>query len=325
MPQNQFHIWRLSQSQPATFSPRDEANTPEPSDIRYHAGVLHALDQLMPDAGMTFLLTWHLDRFDERLRDAVVLLIGDECYQTPSYASQVRAIFKTGGVKRNSLAQTFHLPWSVAWRNAMRDARNDLKALKRHIDRGRTPIYEIPLGYHTLVDVPEVPFDERPIDVFFAGSLAPAMKPELRPSIASRRQMMRAIDIAQVAFSDRKMDCSLQPLTRKFAPADYSRNLMNTKIVLCPRGNFDETFRFFEAARSGCVIITEPLPNRWYYEGAPVVQIRAWSELSAKLRELFADPARLSELSRRTQNWWEIKASEPAVAQYVASQLAMDR
>jgi hypothetical protein len=325
MPQNQFYIWRLSQSQPAAFSPRDEANSPEPSDIRYHAGVLHHLDQQIADAGLTFLLTWHLDRFDERFRDAVVLLIGDECYQTPSYASQVRAIFKTGGVKRNSLGQTFHLPWSIAWRNALRDARNDLKALKRHIDRGRTPMFEIPLGYHTLVDVPEVPWVRRPIDVFFAGSLAPAMKPELRPSIASRRQMMRAIEVAKSELTNRSFDCSLQPLTRKFAPADYSRNLMNAKIVLCPRGNFDETFRFFEAARSGCVIITESLPKRWYYEDAPVIQIRAWSELSAKLRELFADSARMSDLSRHTRNWWENKASEWAVARYIASKLGMDR
>ena len=76
MPANQFYIWRLSASQPASLSPRDAAATNEPSDIRYYGGVLQALDTLMPDHGLTVLLTWHLDRFDERFRDAVVLLIG---------------------------------------------------------------------------------------------------------------------------------------------------------------------------------------------------------------------------------------------------------
>ena len=324
MPANQFYIWRLSESQPASLSPRDSAQTSAPSDIRYHGGVLSALDELLPDRGLTFLLTWHLDRFDDRFRDAVVLLIGDESYQTPTYAKHVRAVFKTGGVKRNSLAETLGLPWSVAWRNALRDARNDLKAMKRHIDRGTTPMYEIPLGYHTLVDVPQVPIEQRATDVFFAGSLAPAMKIELRPSIASRKLMMRAIDIAVREFPQLKFDCSLQPLKGKFAPAEYSRNLMNAKVVLCPRGNFDETFRFFEAARSGCVILTEPLPKRWYYEGAPAVQLPGgWGELSAQLRELFADPARLADMSQQTQSWWNERASEAAVARYISQQLTV--
>jgi hypothetical protein len=325
MPENQFYIWRLSDERPATFSPRDASQTTEPSDIRYHAGILNRLDELLRDQGVAFLLTWHLDRFDDRFRDAVVLLIGDESYQTPSYAPQVRAFFKTGGVKRNSFARTFGLPWSIAWRNALRDLRNDLKALKRHAKRAQTPIYEIPLGYHTLVDVPEVPFDQRETDVFFAGALAPAMKIELRPSIASRKQMIAAIDEAKRALPEIKFDCSLQPLRGKFRPADYSRSLMNAKVVLCPRGNFDETFRFFEAARSGCVIITEPLPDRWYYENVPAIRIRGWSELLAKLQELFANPGRLSDLSRQTRQWWNERASEPAVAQYMAAQFRLDR
>ncbi len=321
MAENQFYIWRLSEEQPRQFSPRDASQTNEPSDIRYHAGILNSLDELLRDRGLKFLLTWHLDRFDERFRDAVVLLIGDESYQTPSYAARVRALFKTGGVKRNSLGRTFALPWPIAWRNALRDLRNDLKALKRRADHGKTPIYEIPLGYHTLVDVEDVPFDQRATDVFFAGSLAAPLKLDLRPSIASRKQMLAAIEEAKRQLPQLKFDCSLQPLRGKFTPAEYSRNLMNAKVVLCPRGNFDETFRFFEAARSGCVIVTEPLPERWYYEGSPAIQFRGWSDLSAKLRELFDDPARLSDVSRETRQWWDRAASESAVARYMSRHL----
>jgi hypothetical protein len=319
---NRFFIWRLLDDAPRELDIGCEANTSEPSDIRYHCGILKALDGALGDRGLTFLLTWHLDRFDERFNDAVVLLIGDEMYQTPSYAWKVRAIFKTGGTRRNSLGRTLQLPWGIAWRNLLRDARNDWVAKRRRAGRGAAPTYDLPLGYHKLVDVPAVPFDQRTTDVFFAGALASSRRFELRPSIAARRQMMRAIGRASAQLPGLKFDCSLQPRVGKFTPAEYSRNLMNAKIVLCPRGNFDETFRFFEAARSGCVIVTEPLPERWYYDGAPVVQLRGWSELSAKLAGLFEDRARLSDLSQQTRTWWENVVSEPAVARYMAAKLA---
>jgi hypothetical protein len=318
---NRFFIWRLSDDTPRELAPGVEATSAEPSDIRYHCGVLRELNQLLGDGGLTFLMTWHLDRFDEKFNDSIVLLIGDEMYQTPSYASKAKAVFKTGGVTRNSFTRTMKLPWSVAWRNLLRDLRNDVTAMRRHVNRWSTPMFEIPLGYHKLVDVSEIPFEQRTRDVFFAGALASSKQIELRPSIAARRQMMKGIDRAMRELPDRKFDCSLQPLKGKFTPQEYSHNLMNAKIVLCPRGNFDETFRFFEAARSGCVIVTEPLPDRWYYDDAPVVQLRGWSELSDKLRELFADPNHMLELSRSTKQWWERRASEPAVANYMVKQI----
>ena len=99
-------------------------------------------------------------------------------------------------------------------------------------------MFELPLGYHKLVDVPAVPFDQRATDVFFAGALAPPMKVELRPSIAARRQMMKAIDEAKRTLPGRNIDCTLQPLRGKFTPRDYSHNLMNAKDCALPAGQF---------------------------------------------------------------------------------------
>jgi hypothetical protein len=96
---------------------------------------------------------------------------------------------------------------------------------------------------------------------------------------------------------------------------------MNAKIIPCPRGNFDETYRLLEAAKSGCVIVSEPLPNRWYYHDAPVIQVRSWSDLPAVLQALDREPERLRELSARTRRWWDESLSEQAVARYIAQHL----
>lgn len=109
--------------------------------------------------------------------------------------------------------------------------------------------------------------------------------------------------------------------TAALSPEDYSAQLMRSKIALCPRGNFDETCRLFEAARSGCVIIAELLPNRWYYTDSPAVQIRRWSHLPSTLRELFANTDALAVLARQTRTWWNTRAAERPVAEFICRTL----
>src|SRR5205823_6011021 len=77
----------------------------------------------------------------------------------------------------------------------------------------------------------------------------------------------------------------------------YSTRLMQAKVALCPRGNFDETFRVSEAAKFGCVAIVERLPERWYYHDAPVIQLDRWQSLQQALRDAFSDPAALAQRS----------------------------
>ncbi len=113
------------------FDPAQAAAGGDASDLRYSFGVAQALARLLGDRGLTFLLTWHLDRFDDRLRGAVVILIGDEMYQTPSYAPAVHAVFKTGGCARNPLGDTLRLAPSLAARVLLRELRNVLLVGRR--------------------------------------------------------------------------------------------------------------------------------------------------------------------------------------------------
>ena len=48
---------------------------------------------------------------------------------------------------------------------------------------------------------------------------------------------------------------------------EYAEALSDAKIAFCPAGAISrETFRFYEALESGCVIIGDTLPKLWFYE-----------------------------------------------------------
>ncbi|HEX6388865.1 MAG TPA: hypothetical protein VFZ89_05455 [Solirubrobacteraceae bacterium] len=320
---NRFFLWGMHDAEPAAFTPSPDGTGDHP-DVRYFLRVAHELDALRPGGDETFLLTWHADRFEERFRDSVVLFINDEKHQVPSYAGAVRAIFKTGGVHRNPLRHTLRFPPSVSSRLLLREARNLALAARRRLRTRQTrgaPLYDVPLGYFGLEDVPAIAFDERPVDVSFAGSVEPEHF-TLRPRLAARWQMAAALEAAAAQIPDLRVDFSpggpMANPQEMLAAGDYSTRLMRSRIVLCPRGNIDETYRLLESARSGCVAITERLPERWYYRDSPAVQLERWADLPGVLRELLADPVALAERGAAMRRWWDAALDEKAVARYIA-------
>lgn len=56
----------------------------------------------------------------------------------------------------------------------------------------------------------------------------------------------------------------------------YHQLLQQTRISLCPRGNFGETFRLYESAQLGCTIICDPLPKCWYFRDHPFIEVHDW-------------------------------------------------
>ena len=298
-----------------------------PTDLRYFVRILQELDHLLPAAGLTFFLTWHLDDFHEAMDDAIVLMVGDEQNQTPAFHRRVRVIYKTGGIRRSPLREILRLPASLAWRILLRDARDWAIQVKRRLNgrlRGHlvTPMYEIPYGPGALTDIDPLPIGQRPVDVFFYGGTAPGWT--LRTKFIARRQLAAAVEAARVALPQYRMELRSGDRAGEWLSCEaYTQALANTKIALSPRGNCDaETYRIFEAAKLGCVIVSEPLPSRWYYRECPVISIPAWSALPEVLTSLLNDPARLAQLSLRTRQWWDSMVSEAALAKFIAQNLA---
>lgn len=324
---NRFFIWRVESETPIEFEPDAWRANDERTDVRYFCGLLGEVNRLLPDQGITFLITWHLDAFDERFRDAVVVLVGDEKHQIPRYAPAVRAIFKTGGTEPNRIGATLGLAPALAWRVALRELRNRAIAVPRRLAiRGAAPAFEMPMGYFALADAPYIPFEDRVTDVFFAGSVESENGFTLRPRLVARQQMVAAVAAAGRSNPHLRIDVTNSgPFAnpdQMLDPEAYSGRLMEARIALCPRGNFDETFRLVEAARSGCVAIVETLPERWYHSRTPAIQIGRWASLPSTLETILGDPDALAQRSEGMRRWWTETLSERAVAKYIAASLA---
>jgi hypothetical protein len=149
--------------------------------------------------------------------------------------------------------------------------------LRRRFDPGRRsrvprvpPMYSIPLGYNNQLDLPIKPISERRTGAFFAGSVEHERLPRFSyrralrsPKTISRRQMVEGGRRAQVNRPDLNIELTLLADFQAGMAADraiYSHALMDSKVCLVPRGAAFDTFRFYEAIRYGCVVVSDGLP-----------------------------------------------------------------
>jgi hypothetical protein len=298
-----------------------------PSDCHYFGKVLAQVDQNPEISGLTFLMTWDIDTIPRAGEDIVVLLIGDERYQLPAYAADVRAVFKTGGGRqfiprgfRGCRVQFTALESLRVLRNqCLLLTRSFRKKLER---RGWARVFPVPLGYYCPECPPFKPMREREFDLFYAGGVNQSLQGwgklrATRPKDFARASLLEALDDLR----------RLEPGIRICAPerrldfGEYARAMMNSRISLCPRGNFIETFRLCEAARFGSVIVSEPLPPLWYYKGISAIQTSRWDLLPRTIAGLWRDAAKLESLSAATLDWWNHGPGEASVASYIVSKL----
>jgi len=98
----------------------------------------------------------------------------------------------------------------------------------------------------------------------------------------------------------------------------YLKLLNNSKVVLCPKGFMSsETFRHFEAIRSGSVVITEKLPNTYFYKKFPCVTINNWNVGLKKAEKLILDVNRLKKMQKKNRVFYDKNLSEAGTAKYV--------
>lgn len=325
---NRFFLWLYNYATPVEL---DLGNLPPDlplNDVRYYLGILQHVNALLPGEGLTFVLTWHLDAYHEVMDDAIVLLIGDEYQQFPSFQRRVRAVFKNGGLRREPVGKVLRMPLPIAWRVLLRDGKNTVVRARRWWKRGSprkivVPMYEIPAGYHSLCGIDPLPIEKRPLDVFFAGTSASSGgRGFWRASAMTRKMMTAALVETQAKLPQCRAEWVLQTSgSQRLGPEAYTEKLAGAKIALAPRGNMEETNRLIEGAKLGCVVVSEPLPARWYFLNCPAVILQRWSELPDILRNLLNDPVKLKELSLQGLRWWESTVSEPAVARFIAQRI----
>lgn len=323
------------------------ADFPKFIEIDYLAKAFQAAERAATVGGLTFYVTWSVRELPSYGDDVVAILMGDEWCRFPYYLGKVRAVFRSHA---NWPMYTGNLAHGVTYSNAIAGVQflrlhfkgfpGRLSYLKRVLEGlpVATETHLIPLGYANQAALPVTPFADRTTDLVFMGSmnneLPSVYSPKywLRsPKTVARTQMLRGAREFQARRPD--LNVYLQG-TAQFAgnaldngPATeneksrYSSLMMDAKVCLVPRGSSLETFRLFEAVRYGCVAICERLPERWYYEGLPAVQIGDWRELEGVLDHLFGDPERLERLHRDALDFWHTRCSEEVLGRFIVEQL----
>ena len=95
---------------------------------------------------------------------------------------------------------------------------------------------------------------------------------------------------------------------------------MDAKIALCPNGLVPETFRLYEAVRSGCAVISHTLPQTRLFQDSPIQQLVSWDddELVQTICDLLAN---IDVESANSLQLWKDRYAPEAVANYIRNNL----
>jgi hypothetical protein len=311
------------ESSPRPWDPHQGPH-PERADTRYFGAAFVVMEPLLAEPDLDVYLTWDWRRLPAYGDRVVAVLLGDEVGRLPRYADRVRAVFKCYGTHplrgAGGLAQ-----YGIRWLRWLPSGAG--YALMRARGRDPAPVVTIPLGTYNQVDLPLVPIEQRPVDLFFAGSVehGPGLRHRLAsPKARTRREMLNAVERLRGSRPGVRADIRVTPsfdASVAGSAEENSRGLMDAKVCLAPRGTSVETWRLFEGLRAGCVVIGDRLPPHPFYTGAPVLQLDRWSQLDVVLDPLLDGSGELGRLHRASLAWWQEHCSEQALGRFMAKRL----
>lgn len=340
---NKYYVCSSEGQAPIPWNPRANSQVIDKS-CNYFGRIFEAMEQSLEASDLTFYLTWSTNRLPSYGQNVVVVVHLNEAFSMPTYLHRVRAVFTTLAIRptlgRGSLLEPSYLNFLILLKSVKIWVRRLLSLLKYTFIRFRSllsstvkiaPVYDIPLGYYNQLDFPIKDIRSRRYDVSFAGSVVHESYPVWSvkrwldtPKSASRKKMIAALDKIKKEHPEFRVKLSITSGFEAAWSADassYSQEMMDTKICLVPRGATLETFRFFEALRYGCVVITEALPSRWFYDGSPAVRVKNWTDLQWTLKKLIGDERLMQRKHQESLEWWRNKCSEAAVGTYIAEKL----
>jgi hypothetical protein len=302
---------------------------PERADTRYFGAAFTHMERALDDPDVDVYLTWDVRRLPGYGSRVVAVVLGDEGGRIPRYLDRVRAVFKCYGTRPAS-AGLADLPrtglhW-LRWLPGAAALARVRIAARAGRGPGPAPVLPIPLGTYNQLALPVLAMADRPTDVFFAGSLEHTRGTLQRlasPKVRARREMLVAVQRLGQARPGLRIDVRLTPgfdASVAASPEAYSRALMDARVCLAPRGTSPETFRVLEGLRCGCVVVTGPLPDHWFYRGAPLVRLDRWADLPRALPAL-DDQAELDRRHAASLAWWHERCSEAAVGRWLAQRL----
>ena len=197
---------------------------------------------------------------------------------------------------------------------------NSIAIFKQYLLPGQETgnVYSFPLGYNKKhISLENKPLAQRSIDAFFSGHMSSANRHSSMTPVISYfknlpKQQRPKLEINVSSGFNRGLTGSL-----------YSEKLHNSKIAICPHGNASvETFRFYEAMRSGCVVVTPLLPATEIYKNSNVIQVKNWHENAGPvIMDLLKDQNKLTEIKDSIQENWNSTLCARAAARRILDKL----
>lgn len=203
-------------------------------------------------------------------------------------------------------------------------------------------IFSFGLGYTNGVHrFDSTPAMERPINVFFSGflhntrfPLYVALHPYLKyfpkfftkiitniPFKSKWRKLLR-MDFSNTTRHGKNYIKFTNGFMKGVSAREYGNLLSKSKIVLCPRGGYSpETFRHLEAIRAGAIVISEQLPDTYFYRGAPFLCFKNWNDGLREVDRILSNPRELQQLQRKSIEWYESVCSEIGAARYMKEKI----
>jgi glycosyltransferase involved in cell wall biosynthesis len=173
-------------------------------------------------------------------------------------------------------------------------------------------VFPFPLGYMTgFRGNCSIPLLNRELDYSFVGTFNGNGREKMLQQLQARQDDGR-----------KKFWTITNSWGKGLSMEDYGKLLSHTKIALCPSGYVSrESFRIFEAAKCGCVLIVDDVPtNLWYYDGFPGIIVKDWSDLSV-IEQLLNDSDAMNHIGKNTADWYERCISPQSVAAYVQTKI----
>tara|TARA_R110001592_G_scaffold16881_3_gene71416 strand:- start:27404 stop:28441 length:1038 start_codon:yes stop_codon:yes gene_type:complete len=337
MKPNTYIFFRNDQQQVQfEFDPADPSCL-DHAEFKYFGRVLNHLEPTIQNMGLTIYVTaWTVHELPSYGPNVISCILQDEWGREPKYRDKVGMVFKTCGTTPFNADSYKHGDLSDIISNTLgqgkaftTDGAGRLGTLISRIsNKTIAPVHSIPLGYYAKEEsVADIPFTERTNDLFFAGSIQHKKGKRFsikRPKELARDRMTTALSLLAQNHPDINIKTTI---TGGFgesivnANKAYLDNMVNTKICPVPRGANLETFRFYEAIRSGCIIIGEAFPKGWFYDDAPIIRLENWHDIQTIVPELLADQDRMLELHTQTLDWWNNICSEQSLSDHIGDKI----
>jgi hypothetical protein len=179
-------------------------------------------------------------------------------------------------------------------------------------------VFPIPIGYNCRSNgklmikmYPEKRISERKYDIFYSGQSFPWRK-ELEGRLKELRTQFNVFSQVNPAF---RMGLDID---------DYYKHLGDSKICVVPNGASVDMFRYSEACGSGCVVITTPKSDLWYYRNAPVFYLDDWGKLTKEFLDDVLNKD-LDVVQNNTLKYYKEYLSEEAIANYIIKNIQNER